>query len=185
MKRTWLRTLLMTAAGIFLATASYAQQPPPEYRWSFEFGMGWDKGLSGNINSSGIGRINNQAVVVLKNKYEDVYGTGLHLLFGGGYMLDNRSEARVTLTVQSLDADLVPLGDIGISRLYGQYADYQSMSMDFAYRRYSNVKPLLQGYAEAAVGIAFVDETDVVLVAPQANLSETATDSTIEQLRFR
>jgi len=176
MKRTWLRTLLMTAAGIFLATASYAQQPPPEYRWSFEFGMGWDKGLSGNINSSGIGRINNQAVVVLKNKYEDVYGTGLHLLFGGGYMLDNRSEARVTLTVQSLDADLVPLGDIGVSRLYAQYADYQSMSMDFGYRRYSNVKPLLRAYAEAAVGIAFVDETDVVLVAPQANLSETATD---------
>ena len=30
--------------------------------------MGWDKGLSGNINSSGVGRINNQAVVVLKNQ---------------------------------------------------------------------------------------------------------------------
>jgi len=48
--------------------------------------------------------------------------------------------------------------------------------MDFGYRRYSNIKPLLQGYAEAAVGLAFVDETDVVLVAPQANLSENATD---------
>ena len=166
----------MTAAAVLLATTSYAQQPAPEYRWSFEFGMGWDKGLSGNINSSGVGRINNQAVVVLKNKYEDVYGTGLHVLFGGGYMLDNRSEARVTITIQSLDADLVPLGDIGVSRLYAQYADYQSVSMDFGYRRYADIKPLLQAYAEAAVGLAFVDETDVVLVAPQANLAENATD---------
>ena len=37
-------------------------------------------------------RINNQAVVITKNTYEDVYGTGLHLRFGGGYMLNDESE---------------------------------------------------------------------------------------------
>jgi hypothetical protein len=177
-KDTFLRTLLITAAALCVATTSYAQAAAPEYRWSFEFGTGWDKGLSGNINSSGIGRINNQAVVVLKNQYEDVYGTGLHIRFGGGYMFDNRSEARVTITIQSLDADLVPLGDIGVSRLYGQYADYQSVGIDFGLRRYADVASTstLQAYGEASIGIALLDETDVVLVAPQANLAGNATD---------
>lgn len=29
--------------------------------------------------------LNNQAVVITRNRYEDVYGTGLHIRFGGGY----------------------------------------------------------------------------------------------------
>ena len=175
---TFLRTFLMTVVAFSLSAASYAQAqaPAPEYRWSFEFGTGWDNSFSGNINSSGTGRINNQAVVVLKNKYEDVYGTGLHLRFGGGYMLDNSTEARATISIQSLDADLVPLGDIGVSRLYAQYADYQSVGLDFGLRRYADLSAALQTYGEASVGIAFVDETDVVLVAPQANLLDNATD---------
>jgi hypothetical protein len=172
----FLRTCLMTAAALSASTASYAQAPAPEYRWSFEFGTGWDNSFSGNINSSGTGRINNQAVVVLKNQYEDVYGTGLHLRFGGGYTFDNGREARATITIQSLDADLVPLGDIGVSRLYAQYADYQSVGLDFGLRQYADLSETVQGYGEASIGIALVDETDVVLVAPQANLSTNATD---------
>jgi hypothetical protein len=175
-KSTRLRTLLIIAAALFMAAPSYAQTPAPEYRFSFDFGMGWDNGISGNINSSGIGKINNQTAVILKNQYEDVYGTGLHIRFGGGYMLDARSEVRAAITIQSLDADLVRMGEIGASSLYGQYADYQSVGLDFGYRRYSDIKPALQSYAEAFVGLAFVDETDVVLVAPQANLSGNATD---------
>src|SRR6187549_391407 len=102
-KRTCFRTLLlMTAAVLFMAAPSQAQSPAPEYRFSFDFGMGWDKGLSGNINSSGIGKINNQTTVILKNQYADVYGTGLHLRFGGGYMLDARTEVRAAITIQSL-----------------------------------------------------------------------------------
>ena len=113
-----IRVLLVTIAVLFITAPSYAQTPAPEYRFSFDFGMGWDKGLSGNINSSGIGRLNNQTTVILKNKYEDVYGTGLHLRFGGGYMLDARTEVRAAITIQSLDADLVQLGEIGASSLY-------------------------------------------------------------------
>ena len=177
-KHTHVTLLLITAAVLFTAAPSDAQTPasPPEYRISIDFGMGWDNGVSGNINSSGVGRINNQTAVVLKNKYEDVYGTGLHLRFGGGYMLGARNEARVAITIQSLDADLVQLGEIGASTLYGQYADYQSVGLDFGLRHYSDLKPSLQSYAEASIGIAFIDETDVVLVAPQANLSGNATD---------
>jgi hypothetical protein len=174
--QTFVSFLLIITAALLPSETAYAQAPPPEYRWSFDFGAGWDKGFSGNINSSAFGTINNQAVVVLKNKYEDVYGTGLHMRFGGGYMLRTGLEARATLTIQSLDADLVPLGDIGVSRLYAQYADYQSVGLDIGMRRYTDVKPALQSYAEAFVGLAFVDETEVVLVAPQANFSGQATD---------
>ena len=79
--------------------------------------------------------VNNQTVAILKNTYKDVYGTGLHQRFGGGYMLEENSALRVTFSLQSLDADLVPMGDLGVSNLYGQYDDYQSFGIDLGYRR--------------------------------------------------
>jgi len=144
--------------------------------WSVDVGVGMDNSISGNINSSGIGRLNNQTVVVLKNSYDNVYGTGLHLRFGGGYMLSPDSELRLTFTLQSLDAELVPLGDIGASKLYAQYADYQSFGMDVGWRRYADLSPKMRAYGEGTIGLAFVDETDVILVAPSTNLAGNATD---------
>jgi hypothetical protein len=147
-----------------------------ESPWSADVAIGLDNSISGNINSGAVGRLNGQTVVILKNSYEDVYGTGLHFRFGGGYMLNHDTEARVTFTFQSLDADLVPLGDIGTGKLYGQYADYQSFGIDFGMRRYADLAPKIRGYGEGTLGIAFIDETDVILIAPSTNLAGNATD---------
>ena len=147
-----------------------------DYPWSVEFGIGWDNSISGNINSSGVGRIDNQVVVITKNRYEDVYGTGLHIRFGGGYLLNEMTEVRATFTLQSLDADLTDMGEIGASRLFGQYDDYQSFGLDVGMRRYVDVQDGIRAYGEGTIGLGFVDETDVLLVAPGANLAGTATD---------
>ena len=167
--------------AVLLGAASSAQaqdqQPTtPEFPWSVEFGMGWDRSFSGNINSSAIGRLNNQAVVITKNQYDDVYGTGLHLKGGVGYMLNDVREVRATISFQSLDADLTPMGEYGASRLYGQYSDYQSLALDFGLRQYINVNPMFRVYGEGTIGIGFVDKTDVTLVAPAANLFRDAND---------
>ena len=179
------RVILALAVTVLPLSPAFAQTAPGSttdpsdvrYPWAVEFGIGWDNSISGNINSSGIGRINNQPVVILKNTYEDVYGTGLHLKFGGGYFVDEISEIRATFTFQSLDADLTPMGDIGTSRLYGQYQDYQSFGLDVGFRIYAKGQDAsLRPYAEATAGIAFVDETDVTLVAPSIGSTGTATD---------
>ena len=172
------RAAAVMTVAIALAAGSrvQAQSAAPATPWSVDVGIGLDNSISGNINSSGVGTINNQAVVILKNSYESVYGTGLHFRFGGGYLLDETTEVRVTFTFQSLDADLTPLGDIGSSKLYGQYADYQSFGMDVGFRRYADLRPKVRAYGEGTIGLAFIDETDVVLVAPSANLSGNATD---------
>ena len=178
MQKVWKHVVAGAVAAVTLAMASpaAAQAPGDASPWSFDVAFGLDNSISGNINSSGVGTINNQAVVILKNPYENVYGTGLHFRFGGGYMIDDITEVRVTFTFQSLDADLTPLGDIGTSRLYGQYADYQSFGLDAGFRRYVDLTPKVRAYGEGTIGLAFVDETDVVLVAPTANLSGNATD---------
>jgi len=174
---------LLALMIVGIAASAHAQQPPPaqapaqpEHRWSANFGIGWDKGISGNINSGAIGVLNGQTVVILRNKYEDVYGTGLHISFGGGYMYREDEEFRLSFTFQSLDADLVRMGDMGVSNLYGQYDDYQSFGMEFGYRHYGDVTSTIRAYAEGNLGIAFVDETDIVLAAPQINFQGTATD---------
>jgi hypothetical protein len=168
--------LAMAVLGVTTIAEAQSSSSGTDYRWSVDFGIGFDNSISGNINSSGIGRINNQAVVILKNTYEDVYGTGLHLRVGGGYMMDDVTEVRAAFSFQSLDADLTPMGDIGVSKLYAQYQDYQSLGLDVGLRRYGDVADRLRAYGEATLGIAFVDETDVILVAPQANLAGNATD---------
>lgn len=168
---------LVAIVGMELGLASMAAaQTSPEKRWSVDFGIGFDKGISGNINSGAIGTYNGQTTVVLRQKYEDVYGTGLTIRFGGGYMFREDEEFRVHLTIQSLDADLVRLGDYGPSNLYGQYDDYQSMSLDFGYRQYFPISDYIRGYGEGLIGIAFVDETDILLAAPQSGLVGRAND---------
>lgn len=160
----------IVAVGLILGLASTAHAQTSDRRWTVDFGIGWDNSISGNINSSTIGSANGQTLVVLTNKYEDVYGTGLHFRVGGGYKLNPSTEARVTLSVQALDADLATLGDYGASPLYADYTDYESTSLDFGLRRYGRVDTNLRPYAEGTIGIGFINGIDAELVAPQANL---------------
>jgi hypothetical protein len=179
MSLTTLRRLMVVTLFVLLGTTSIAraQSNAPDRPWTAEFAIGWDNGITGNINSSGIGSINNQVVVITRNSYNDVYGAGLHLRFGGGYLFKPNTEARVTFTFQSLDADyVVPMGDYGASNLYGQYTDYQTFGIDFGLRRYGDISPKVRAYGEGTIGLGFVDKTDVTLVAPGANLVGQATD---------
>jgi hypothetical protein len=165
---------------VVAAPPAYAQSPQPAASsspWSFDVGVGWDNVIGGNINSSGIGQIGNQAVVITSNSYEDVYGTGLNLRFGGGYALNDATEVIGNFIFQSTDADEVtPMGDIGVSNLYGKYTDYQTFGLDVGLRQYMNLTSSLRAYGEGAVGVGFVDKTDVTLVAPGANLERDAND---------
>jgi hypothetical protein len=164
---------ILVAILLGAASASEAQDSP----WSGEVAIGWDNGLTGNVNASAIGAINNQVVVITSNSYNDVYGAGLHLRFGAGYTLREDTELRISYTFQSLDADFVtPMGDIGLSNLYAQYDDYQANSFDFGVRRYGRLSPKLRAYGEGLIGLAFVDKIGVTLVAPGANLVTQATD---------
>ena len=168
--------LRITLVPVSRMQAQVVPAAPRDYRWSAEFGLGFDNSISGNINSGAVGTINNQAVVITKNRYSDVHGTGLHLPFGGGYMLRESTEVRATFTYQSVDADLTRMGDIGASSLYGEYDDYQSFGLDVGLRRYAAVADRFHLYGEGTIGLAFIGETDVVLVAPGANLAGDATD---------
>jgi hypothetical protein len=170
-----LRALVLILGMCSVAAAANAQSESP---FVVDAGIGVDISINGNINSGAIGRLQGQTAAILPNPYGDVYGTGLLLRFGGGYVLnDEVSELRGVFTYQSADANLVRLGDLGPSSLYGQYADHKTLSLDFGYRRYV---PLDNGkvrlFGEATVGIAFIDEIDVLLAAPESNIVFDQTD---------
>jgi len=163
-------------AALSLAPVAGAQDPSiMNYRWSFDVGMGWDNGISGNINSGAVGTLNDQITVILPNSYEDVYGTGFHLRFGGGYMIDDVTEVRAFFTYQSLGADLAPFGDIGSGKLYAQFDLYKSFGLDVGFRRYFG-DAQMRIYTEGTFGLGFITEIDAVLSAPTSNLTARATD---------
>ena len=173
-RMTW-RPAAIAVIAVTLGAPSTATAQ--DFPWSFDAGIGWDNGISGHINSSAIGSINNQVVVITSNTFEEVYGTGLHLRFGGGYMVNENTEVTGMFTFQSLDADQVtPMGDIGSSNLYAQYTDYQTFGLDVGLRRYMNLNSSIRAYGEGLIGLGFIDKTDVTLVAPGANLAGQATD---------
>jgi hypothetical protein len=153
-----------------LALASTAHAQTTDTKWSLDVAIGWDNSISGNINGSAIGSVNNQTVVVLTNQYEDVYGSGLHIRVGGGYMLNTNTEARANLSFQSADSELATLGDYGASPLYADYSDYKSTSLDVGLRRYGRVNTNLRPYVEGTIGLGWIDDINADLVAPQANL---------------
>ena len=51
------------------------------------------------------------------------------------------------------------MGDIGVSKLYGQYTDYQSFGLDVGLRRYLRSMTGSARYGRRTIGMAFVDET--------------------------
>ena len=175
-RKSTLRSLILILAFSSWTTNALAQSQG-ESRLSFDFGMGIDVSVNGNVNSGAIGRLSGQAAAILPNPYGEVYGTGLHFLIGAGYALNDQSELRGAFTFQSADANLVRLGDLGPSSLYGQYSDYQTLGLDLGYRRYVGApNARARFYAEGTLGIAFIDAIDVVLAAPQSNIVLDNTD---------
>jgi hypothetical protein len=156
---------------LIAAAAAQAQAQPAESRFVIDVGVGVDPSINGNVNSGAIGTLQGVATAILPQSYGDVYGTGIGLHFGGGYLFNQQSELRAMFTWQSADADLVRMGDIGPSSLYAQYDDYKSFGLDVGYRRYFMTSSrAIRPYAEAMIGIAWVDGIDTQFAAPQANL---------------
>jgi len=175
-RRPFLCSSVMTLA-LLGAWDAHAQPQADESRFVLDLGVGLDTSINGNVNSGAIGVLNGQAAAVLPNSYGDVYGTGVQLRFGGGYVLDDLSEVRGVFIYQSADADLVRLGDVGPSSLYAQYSDYKALSLDFGYRRYVPIQRRdLRVYAEATIGAAFIDSINARLAAPQSGIVFDQTD---------
>lgn len=164
-----LRALVLGALVVGSAGVAGAQTPS-DSPWALDLGIGIDTSVNGNVNAGAIGRLNGLATAILPNPYGDVYGTGLQFRVGAGYVLDEVSELRGVFTYQSADANLVRLGDIGPSSLYGQYDDYQAFGVDVGYRRYLPLQGRLRVYGEGTVGLAVIGEIDLQLSAPQANI---------------
>ena len=162
---------------VFAFASNAFAQGQGESRFVFDVGVGIDASINGNVNSGAIGILEGQATAILPNSYGDVYGTGIQLRFGGGYLLNEEAELRGVFIYQSADADLVRLGDIGPSNLYAQYSDYQSLALDFGYRRYIPTRNTnLRGFAEGTIGIGFIDSINAQLAAPQSNRVLNSTD---------
>jgi hypothetical protein len=175
-----LRRLLVGTAsvlGLLIPSGAWAQTGQDGSPWVVDVAFGIDVPVNGNVNSGAIGVLEDQATAILPNSFGHVYGTGLQLRFGGGYLLNEESELRGVFTYQSADADLVRLGDIGPSSLYVQYSDYKSLSLDVGYRRYVPIeRDDFRVYGEATIGLAFIDEINALLAAPQAGVVFDSTD---------
>jgi len=177
MRRSCVCCAIVVALLLVGARAANAQAQSTDSRWVFDFAIGLDNSINGNVNSGAIGVLQGQPAALLPSSYDDVYGTGIQLRFGGGYVLNEMSELRGVFTYQSADADLVRLGDVGPSSLYAQYSDYKSLGLDLGYRRYIPVQSKsFRVYAEGTIGAAFIDSINVLLAAPRSGLIFDNTD---------
>jgi len=174
--RRVLTVAVLSMALFGVSSAGQAQGVADTSRWVVDVGTGISPSINGNVNSGAIGTLQGQATAILPNSYGEVYGTGVEFRFGGGYELNEVSELRGMFIYQSADADLVRLGDIGASTLYGQYSDYKTFGLDLGYRRYAPMTSKFRVYGEVTIGIASIDRINVQLAAPQSNIILNNTD---------
>ena len=169
------------AVVLLLASLSTAHaQVTNASNWTIDLGIGFEPSINGNVNSGAIGTLQGQTAAILPNSFGDVYGTGIGFRFGAGYRWKEDTEIRGMFIWQSADANLVRMGDLGPSSLYGQYDDYKSFALDFGLRRYVpiGVRSVrgLKAYGEGTLGIGFIHEIDVLFAAPRANAIFDQTD---------
>jgi hypothetical protein len=167
----------VSSCALLAASGASAQDQPEVARWAADIAVGIAPSINGNINSGVLGTLQGQAVAILPQTYSTVYGTGIDLRFGGAYSLNSVSEVRGMFIYQSADADLVRLGDLGPSTLYGQYSDYKSFALDLGYRRYMPLSgSKVRLYGEGTLGVGFINRINLQLTAPQSNLVVNNTD---------
>lgn len=175
--RRVLGSLAIAACTLLTSVPNAHAQSSDESRWVVDVGIGIAPSINGNVNSGVIGTLQGQTVAILPNTYGDVYGTGIDLRAGAGYALNDLTELRGMFIWQSADADLVRMGDLGASALYGQYSDYMSFALDLGLRRYLPLATKdFRVYGEATIGLGWINRIDLQLAAPQSNAIVNATD---------
>jgi hypothetical protein len=176
MLQTVIRRALVTLT-VCLVPALASAQVPTDADWSAEAAVGWDFAAGGNILSAGIGRVFDQATVIQDQSYGDVYGTGVRFGFGVGYRLDDYSEVRGEISLQSSSSKLVQIGSSGTAPLYATFDDYKTFSFDAGYRRYfAERRDRMRPYAGGTIGVAIISEIDADLAVPDLDQTLAATD---------
>jgi hypothetical protein len=162
---------------VLLASVVDARAQASDSPWVIDVSLGMDFSVSGDVNKGAIGVLQGQTAAVLSQPYGEVYGTGFQLRGGVGYMLDEVTEVRGIIAWQRAEADLVRLGDFGLSSLYVEYSDYQTVNLDVGLRRYYPLSDSdLRFFGEVSIGAGFIDDIDAQFAAPQSNAVFSSTD---------
>jgi hypothetical protein len=152
-----------------------AQESP----WSAEVSIGWDNAISGDFLTGAIGTFQGAPVVLDKQKWDDVYGTGLLLNIAAGYTLNERSELRAGFTYQSAGSDdTLTVGTFRGGPLAARFGDYGAWGLDGGYRYYFAERvEKWRPYAGAALGFGKVNSID-------ADLAQTGVGVRLDDVEF-
>jgi hypothetical protein len=172
MPRRYITLVVLFSVSLLGVLDARAQAQSADKPWVLDFGVGISPSVKGDVTTGVIGTYQGQTVAIVPQTYSDVYGNSIDWHFGGGYALNSDSEIHGAFIYQSTTANLVRLGDLGPSSLYGQFSDYKSWALDVGYRRYVPLSsvPGARLYAEGTIGIADVQRINVVFAAPQSGL---------------
>ena len=151
--------------------------PPPTIRGAWSSVSGGTTASVATSTRAASAASTTRRSVITKNRYEDVYGTGLHLRFGGGLLLDEISEVRVDL--HPAVARCRPDTDGRHRRrqpLRAVPTTIRASALDVGFGGTRTCRAASAPTARVRSAWGFVDETDLELVAPALNIGGTATD---------
>ena len=171
------RKCLPVLFSAFVLTAVHASAQTAQSSLNAEASVGWDVNVSGAFLAAGIGTLDNKAAVINAQSFGDVFGTGVHWQFSGGYMVDEINEVRVQLSYQRAGSDIVNLGTANGTNLVATFDDYKAWTVEAGYRHYFAPRDVrLRPYGGGTIGVAIIDEIDGAFAAPQAGITRLATD---------
>lgn len=164
--RSFLLCAAFAGANLFAPQSARAQASP----WSMDVSIGWDNAVSGDFVTGAIGSLQGFPLILEKQKWDDVYGTGMLFNIAVGYEFDERSELRAAFTYQSTGSDdTVTIGTFRGGPLLAVFDDYKAWGIDGGYRFYfAEAAERWRPYAGGSLGIGKVSGIEIDLA--QSNL---------------
>ena len=162
-----LLTALATSATPAFAQAAPSTTAPTTSPWSVEGSIGWDNSISGAFLAGAVGTFDGRAIVIDRQDWDDVYGTGLIFNATLGYAFGNFAELRGGFTWQNTGAnDVQVIGTLNGQPLTVKFEDYKAWALDLGYRQYfAERAEKLRPYVGASIGFGQVKDINADLTS--------------------
>lgn len=134
--------------------------------------IGWDNTVSGDFLTGAIGTLQGVPLILEKQKWDDVYGTGLLFNVAVGYTLDERSELRGAFTYQSTGSDdTLAIGTYRGGPLLASFDNYKAWGIDAGYRFYfAESAERWRPYAGGTLGFGSVNAIEADFAQSNLNI---------------
>ena len=163
--------LLTAAIALVLAPVAAARAQGVEGTRSATIFVGTGLSLAGNAINEGVGTIDGKPSVIVEQALSNHFSDGLRLRFTGSLGLDYNKEAFATLAYGKYNGTERIIGSVSGYPLLARLSNVDAFDVEGGLRYYLKPEGPIRTYVAGAVGLRFLQATDVTFRVVEVGLT--------------